>query len=327
VSSLLASVDLEPRGVVRWNTPVLETGTGVYVVSLTEVADEVAGVKAAVPLSDTALSELIAVCPSITLDGEPRPAREQVASRIGSYWLADECVLYIGLAGQPLRSRVRQYYRTPLGAAKPHKGGWWLKTLSVLSDLYVHYAVAPNFKEAEDDMLRTFAATVSEASRARWPAGDPLMPFANLRDGDWRRRQHGIRSATSAAPIQPAAGSKRTAPPFEPATVSTGAPARFKSRSATTAAHHQSQEVTANDIQVGQVRIPRGITKTILPPDRCDVVVALRRHELRARWDPRYGPPERSGVIRLGKAVAAELLSPGDVLAVTVGDGAVVELQ
>ena len=32
---------------------------------------------------------------------------------------------------QPLRTRVRQYYTTPLGAAKPHKGGWWLKTLAV----------------------------------------------------------------------------------------------------------------------------------------------------------------------------------------------------
>jgi hypothetical protein len=326
VSSLLISAGLEPRGFVRWNTPVPETSTGVYVVSLTCVAGEVAGVEAAVRLSDAALSELVAVCPLITLDGQPHPTPVRIASRIGSYWLADECVLYIGLAGQPLRSRVRQYYRTPLGAAKPHKGGWWLKTLSGLGDLFVHYAVTPRFKGAEEDMLRAFAANVSDASRAQWPAGEPLMPFANLRDGDWRRRQHGIRNATGAAPIRRIAQSKRPPPLPEPAAGPTRNPSRAQGRSTAAAAQHRSQRVTESDIKAGQVRIPRGATKMILPLDRCDVAVALRNKEWRARWDRRYGPPERSGVIRIGKATAAELLLPGDVLAVTVRDDAV-ELQ
>jgi len=74
--------------------------------------------------------------------------------------------------------------------------------------------------------------------------------------------------------------------------------------------------MTAKDIDAGQIRIPRGPTKTILPRDRQNVSVLLRGHELTCRWDPRYGPPERSGVIRLGKAPAQELLKPGDVLGV-----------
>jgi hypothetical protein len=45
---------------------------------------------------------------------------------------------------------------------------------------------------------------------------------------------------------------------------------------------------------------------------------------MNCRWDPRYGEKERSGVIRVGKAAAANLLSPGDVLAVSVAaDGSV----
>jgi hypothetical protein len=79
---------------------------------------------------------------------------------------------------------------------------------------------------------------------------------------------------------------------------------------------HQSQPVTARDIDAGQVRIPRGSTKTILPHDRQNVSVLLRGHELTCRWDPRCGPPERSGVIRVGKAAARELLKSGDVLSV-----------
>lgn len=82
--------------------------------------------------------------------------------------------------------------------------------------------------------------------------------------------------------------------------------------------HHRSQNVTANDIEVGQVRIPIGATKTILPPARQDIVVVLRGRKLTCRWDPRYGEKERSGVIRVGKAAAADPLSAGDVLAVTV---------
>lgn len=100
------------------------------------------------------------------------------------------------LAG-PLRKRVRQYCKTPLGAAKPHKGGWWLKTLAVLDDLHVHYAATPDFKDAEEGMLHTFAAGVSDASRALLPPNDSAMPFANLRDGDWRRRNHRITGATT----------------------------------------------------------------------------------------------------------------------------------
>lgn len=40
--------------------------------------------------------------------------------------------------------------------------------------------------------------------------------------------------------------------------------------------------------------------------------------ELTGRWDPRYGEKERSGVIRVGRTAARELLRPGDVLAVSM---------
>ena len=40
--------------------------------------------------------------------------------------------------------------------------------------------------------------------------------------------------------------------------------------------------------------------------------------ELSCRWDPRYGEKERSGVIRVGRTAARELLHPGDVLGVSM---------
>lgn len=82
--------------------------------------------------------------------------------------------------------------------------------------------------------------------------------------------------------------------------------------------------MTAKDIEAGQVRIPIGATKAILPPALQDISVVLRGRELSCRWDPRYGKRGRSGIIRVGKAAAADQLSPGDVLAVTVAaDGSV----
>lgn len=73
-----------------------------------------------------------------------------------------------------------------------------------------------------------------------------------------------------------------------------------------------------------QVRIPIGPTKTVLPGTRQDIVVVIRGRRLTCRWDPRYGEKERSGLLRVGKDAARDLLSPGEVLAVTVaGDGSV----
>ncbi len=76
--------------------------------------------------------------------------------------------------------------------------------------------------------------------------------------------------------------------------------------------------MTESDIKAGQVRIPIGATKTILPQERQDISVLLVGRELACRWDPRYGEKERSGVIRLGRTAARELLHPGDVLAVSM---------
>lgn len=230
-----------------------ETSTGVYVVALSPSADAMEGTYPDAPLSDVAVDELCAVCPALTLDGAQRPARAELAKRIGSYWLPDETVLYVGLAGQPLRNRVRQYYKTPLGAARPHKGGWWLKTLSVLCDLHVHFAATADFKNAEESMLRAFAANVSDDSRNRLPADEPVMPFANLRDGDWRRRNHGIAGATAGTAAKPTPTA-----PVKQVPAAASPPQKGASARRTTTQHHRSQNVTATDIAVGQVAFPVG---------------------------------------------------------------------
>lgn len=288
---------------------------------MTSATDIVEQTLPSAPISYDAVDELLGICPELTLDGRASPTRDAFTDRVRSYWLPDECVLYIGLAGQPLRRRVRQYYRTPLGAARPHKGGWWLKLLSVLDGTCVHYATTPEFKDAEEVMLRDFSANVSARSRAALPTGTAVMPFANLRDGEWRRRAHGIGNATAANFPASRLGPRRLAP-------STGSSAQSAPVAPSISRpHHRSQTVTEKDIGAGQIRIPRGATKTILPQGRQDIELALRDRQLTCRWDPRYGPPERSGVIRVGRATAHELLHVGDILRVSVAPDGTVRLD
>jgi hypothetical protein len=196
VRRLFAAVDLDPQGCVPWRSTLPEKRPGIYVVSLTSDARGVLGGSPRCPVSKSALDQLLRICPDLTVDGH-MPTRSRLGDRIASYWLPDETILYIGLAGTSLRDRVRSYYVTPLGASKPHKGGWWLKTLANMDRLYVHYAVSDDVKNDEDEILRAFASRVSPRSREALPSGDPVMPFANLRDGDYRRRRHHIQGETT----------------------------------------------------------------------------------------------------------------------------------
>lgn len=195
VIDIFAGAGLEPAGVVRWGTPIPETAQGVYVVALTDDTATTAAALAAAPLSWPAIEHLLAVSPELQVDRADVNV-DDLAKRLRGFWLPDEVVLYIGLAGQPLRTRVRQYYGTPLGARKPHAGGWWLKTLSVLDDLWVHYAPTPDFEDAEKLMLLAFTDCVSPRSRAGSHDRERLMPFANLRGFDDRIKLHGITGAT-----------------------------------------------------------------------------------------------------------------------------------
>jgi hypothetical protein len=341
IADIFAAASASPAGVVRWGTPpappVHRTApaTGIYVVALTDELDGRAGALAAAPISEAAIEELLAVRPELTLD-DARPTREQLLQRLAGFWFPDEVVVYIGLAGprknRPVQGevakRVREYYATPLGANGPHAGGWPLKTLVCLHEVYVHYAYCDRVNQAEEDCIGHFAKHVSAATRARLHDPVRVMPFANLEFPKGNLKNHGIRGARAPKikrgakpPITAAARVARLAPPGRPPAALQPAPDRV---GAAVTPHHRSQNVTAKDIEVGQVRIPIGATKTILPPVRQDIVVVLRGRKLTCRWDPRYGEKERSGVIRVGKAAAADLLSPGDVLALSVtADGSV----
>lgn len=338
VAEIFAAAGASPAGVVRWGTPPAPPtprtapATGIYVVALTDQVDSHAGALAGPPISEAAVDKLLAARPELTLD-DVRPTREQVIQRLAAFWFPDEVVVYIGCAGprknRPLQGevakRVGEYHDTPLGAKRPHAGGWPLKTLACLRELYVHYAYCDRVNEAEDDCIGHFAKHVSEKSRTSLRDPVRMMPFANLEFPKGNPKNHGIRGARAPKvrhgakpPVTAAARAPARAPPPRFHAASRPAPASV----AAVTPHHRSQNVTAKDIEDGRVRIPRA-TKTALPPAPQYIAVVLRGRKLTCHWNPRYGKKERSGIIGVGKAAAADLLSPGELAVTVAADGSV----
>jgi hypothetical protein len=304
---------------VPWNQRVPCGDTGVYAVALTDNPESLVEALPTAPLRRAAFTELLSAREQLRLDGE-RPSAAVLERQLAAFWFPDEVVLYIGLSSRPLATRVREYYRTPLGAAKPHAGGWWLKTLRILNDLWVHYAPTPDYVDAEDEMLRTFALAVSSSSREALHDSVRVMPFANLKDADDLIKNHGIKRATGPMPTTSARASRDRKSPSRSADA-TVAPRRSAPPASTKVSpHYRTLPVTASDRSARRVRIGRGATKRLFPSQPGKVDVALRGHRKTCSWNPRFGPPERSGVLGLGKVLLAELVQDDEELHVTRED-------
>ncbi len=227
-----------------------------------------------VPSTRGAVSELLQVRPELRVDGR-RPTTAELVERLAALWLGNETVVYIGLAGTSLRDRINDYYRTPLGARSRHSGGWPLKTLGVLSLLWVHYAPCPDPVAAEHQMLNVFAAHVSPETRTKLK--DPAMPvpFANLEHAKGHRKRHGItgtRAPRKPSPVTPERVDKLPLTSGPETSVRTQTPESVTPRKHTTptTVHPgpmRSQRITDKDIQAGQVRFPAS-AKPVFPPER-----------------------------------------------------------
>lgn len=194
VSELFNSPNIAWQGVVPWNNPVPTKSPGVYVVSLSEDPGALSGASRKAPLQLEAIENWLERVPRFELDGQLNPSPHGVLSRLQSFWLPDENIVYIGKATR-LRQRVRQYYKTPLGDQRPHAGGHWIKTLSILSMAFVHYGEADSPSQSEAEMLQTFVNGVSDDSRKRLHDPKCPFPFANLEFPPGNRKAHGFRNA------------------------------------------------------------------------------------------------------------------------------------
>jgi hypothetical protein len=198
VESLLSEVGISEIGVVRWGTAVPLDAPGIYVVALTNDPSRTNTTLPWAPIGDMELTELLEVCDELRIDGQ-RPDTDELRGRISSFWLGDQTVLYAGKANSSVRRRVDEYYRTPLGARSPHAGGWFLKTLGILDELFVHFGSSRDPEATERHLLEAFIASIPPEIRDGLPDPDPPLPFANLRLPGNGAKGHGITGATGCA--------------------------------------------------------------------------------------------------------------------------------
>jgi hypothetical protein len=325
VSSLFRAAGLKRGGVVKWSSAIPLDTPGVYVVALDEDPDSTDASVVEAPISDDALDELLSARQELRVDGR-RPTSAELRDRIAGFWLADETVLYVGLASQSVRARVRAYYRTPLGARSPHAGGWFIKTLAGLSSCFVHWAAADDPASAEDLMLRTFCSHVSDASRTLLHDPDRPFPFANLEWPPGTRKAHGITGAKAPRGQSRTEVGSNVGPEPSPAGFEETSKSRLPVRSLPNVGRAQSQNVTESDLGRNQIRFPAR-AKPLFPTAKAKVGVLLQGKHCDASWDPRKGPDrERSGVLRFKRGDLAAI-SPGTIFVVTRLPNGMLDLQ
>ncbi len=146
---------------------------------------------------------------------------------MGEFWLPDETVVYIGMTNLSIGGRVGAFVKTPLGDRRPHAGGHWLKTLTVLSELRVWWAPTSAPEEYEDALLSAFAQGVTPEAAAALRDRSVVLPWANLQSATNERKQHGIKGALLAEEADgPVSKAERAAAAAAAARGATGASGR-----------------------------------------------------------------------------------------------------
>lgn len=192
-ADLLRSVGLDPEGPVPWGTAPRSRSPGVYIVETREALAEA-------PLDMDLVQRWLARVPTLRVDGT-RPTSEQLATRLGLFWIPNQRIVYIGLTTDRLSGRLSDYYRTPLGNRRPHAGGHWIRTLAGLENFQVWWSETSDPAGHEDGLLAAFARQVPAKVRSLIRGSDlVLLPFANKENAAKLRKPHAITKSTLRAP-------------------------------------------------------------------------------------------------------------------------------
>lgn len=145
VQDLFNSAKLTLCGPVDWGEPVADTRSGVYVVTLADLAVNI--------------DELLA------------PIRRR--------WNDEQEVIYIG-RGKHLRRRIRQFYRHKHGAHSPHRGGQDIILLD--RPLLVYWSAVEAYIANERELIDTFKNAVGTIPfgnriRAAHSRSAPIQPI------------------------------------------------------------------------------------------------------------------------------------------------------
>ena len=194
---LLKASSLAVDGPTFWGRPLTANVSGVFVVELPAPMPKVS-------IDATAVREWLERVPDLRLDGK-RPTVAELQSRLASFWLPGQSVLYVGSSSRSIAARLAGMYRTPLGERRPQPAGYWLKTLHDLSKARIWWAATADAELYEDAILERFIKMAG------------ALPFGVLVTPSGQHRDHGMTSALhDSAPPAPAKPARKPAPKVKP---------------------------------------------------------------------------------------------------------------
>jgi hypothetical protein len=177
---------------IKWGTSFNESSNGIYIISTNQNKDYL-------PENDSVSFNEKQICtwfenaPNLTLNGK-KAITEDLKKQLEGFWLADESILYIGKAEkQSLSDRISQFYNHKVGKKGSHKGGYWLKLLNNLDELYIHLFATNESHSMEEKLLTHFIENVSEHSKEKLIEKWLFLPFANLQLRSGVIKCHGLK--------------------------------------------------------------------------------------------------------------------------------------
>jgi len=194
-ADLLRSLGLEVDGPARWGSKPTSRAAGVFAVEIATPTNRA-------PIDVDEVRRWLERVPDLRLDGE-RPTQSTLAARLSTFWVPAQTLLYVGRTAKSLSARVASLYATELGHARPHPGGYWLKTLREPSKLRLWWAETDAPEEYEDELIEAFAARIPDDVRERLPEGAPLLPWANLESPTGPTRKTGLVNALLSVDVTP----------------------------------------------------------------------------------------------------------------------------
>ena len=169
---LLLANGLSVEGPILWGRPASGSSPGVFIVELPAPQPRVS-------IDPDAIREWLGRAPDLRLDGK-RPTVAELQSRLASFWLPGQAILYIGSSQKSVSARLAAMYRTPLGERRPQPSGYWIKTLRDVGKTRIWWAVTTDPELYEDALLEAFTKTTGE------------LPYAVLSTPGGKSRDHGL---------------------------------------------------------------------------------------------------------------------------------------
>lgn len=195
VNNIFEKVRLKPIGPIEWGTKILETTCGVYVVSLSENPNKNLRLLEKPIVCKKIFKQWVKFSENLNVNGK-KATYSILQKEINNYWHSRENILYIGESSSMnnnLSGRVNQFYNHKVGWKGPHTGGYWIKLLKNINELYVYYSECDYPRDTEFKMLMYFIEKTTGKSFYDLEDLGKHLPFANLKV-DFQKR-HNIKGA------------------------------------------------------------------------------------------------------------------------------------